>query len=130
MTEPEFKTQMQRLITTWPNVYSTERVAVIWQEVRGFSPHWFKRVVDRFIGESRQAPLMAEFRDEISRERERTWFTEKKQNAQDAKEFFELSESEGKSIADMIKKRAMGGVSDPEWATFIESLDQLNRVTS
>ena len=88
MTQGEFTHQISRLREQFgAQAYGTERAKILWQEVKDFSDHWFKRVVDELLGCCRHAPLMPEFREHISRERERMREIEKKRHRQEAHEF-------------------------------------------
>lgn len=81
MDRKHFLKEMLRLENCFrmPNreFYGQERCQIIWKEVCHLSDEWMSRTVDLFIGMHRQPPLMPEFREEISRERERLWQTEK-----------------------------------------------------
>lgn len=80
MTPQDFQTQMSRLTETFGKTpYGTERVKLLWNEVKDFDARWFERLVSRFIGDCRQAPLLSEFREAASRERERIHDEEKRQ---------------------------------------------------
>lgn len=125
MSPGEFQIEMSRLSEQFgKQTYSTERCKLLWQEIQNLSHAWFARVVDRFIGEFRQAPLMPEFREEIAKERERLWKKEKEQHSKDAEAFFESSfdTTEMKTICQFILKRLAGGVTDVEYATFLKHL--------
>lgn len=72
MTNAEFITQMERLARVFgERAYPTERTRLIWEQVSWLSEVSFARIVDDFIGSSRQPPLMPEFRDAIELERAR-----------------------------------------------------------
>lgn len=72
MNQNEFNTQMNRLVSQFGKAaYGVERTTLIWREVRDLPPEWFAGVVDEFLGSSRQAPLIPEFRDVAASERER-----------------------------------------------------------
>lgn len=126
MTSHEFNTQINRLKDCFTDrSYSDERMKVIWREVQDLDGKWFAKVVDRFIGECRQAPLMTEFREEIAKERERLWELQKKHNAKDAKDFMSgiYQPDDIKTICQYIVKRVSGGVSDQDFSSFIKHLD-------
>jgi hypothetical protein len=128
MNESRFAHQMNRLAKQFPNAYSEERVKLIWREVQAFSDHWLERVVDRFLGELRQAPLIPEFREEASRERERLREIEKRQEASDAKAFMSaLSDGEVSEICGQIRKRVEGRVSDEDFNKFQGMLKSMLR---
>lgn len=80
MRPEHFQAQMNRLAETFGGQhYKRERVELIWREIGSFHDSWLTRTIDRFIGELRQAPLVSEFRDAASQERERQRETQKQQ---------------------------------------------------
>lgn len=121
----EFTQQLNRVASTFgKNAYGDERIQLIWREVKDLSSNWMVKTVDRFIGECRHAPLMPEFREEISKERERLWQFEKKQRAKDAKDFFEgvYAPEDKKTICQFIQKRLRNEVLDADYQTFVKHL--------
>lgn len=72
MTENEFKTELARLMTQWPNVYSSDRVKVLWRAVEALPAGVFSQAVDGWIGGMRHAPLLPEMSEITSRHRERS----------------------------------------------------------
>jgi hypothetical protein len=125
MNMAEFDTQISRLKNTFGDrAYPDERLKLIWREVREFSSGWFEKLVDRLICDSRLPPLLPEFRNEISRERERLWDLQKKQHTQDAKDFYsgKFQPEDAKTICQYIIKRAQGSVSDQDYANFVKHL--------
>jgi hypothetical protein len=78
MTPQEFQAPMDRLISQFgKSAYSPARIELIAAEVKHMPGSWWKRTVDRFLGEFRQAPLMPEVREAIAKERERGWDAQK-----------------------------------------------------
>jgi hypothetical protein len=78
VTEIEFSQQLNRLQETFgKSAYGTERVKLIWKEVKDLAPDWFASVVGGFIGTLRQAPLLPDISERASQERERLWRIEK-----------------------------------------------------
>jgi len=74
MNHAEFQTHMVRLASTFGKAaYSDERIKLIFKAVERFSAAWWESAVDSMIAYSRQAPLMTEIGELISREREREW---------------------------------------------------------
>lgn len=68
MKEIFFESQMTRLRNHYgANKYSAELMQLIWAEVSGMSDRDFKRSVDVFIGTSRYAPLLTEFREAVKK---------------------------------------------------------------
>lgn len=129
----EFNVQMNRLVSQFgkPN-YGRERVALIWKSVSDFSAEWFSKTVDNLLGGSRYAPLPSDFAPFILDERDRLWALQKKQNTQDAKDFWAgtLMPSESSHICKMIRKRAVGQVIDADWESFQRSLATLKADSS
>lgn len=128
MSPSEFQNQMTRLQNTWPNFYSTERVKLIWREIpESHSGEWFSRVVDELIGTQKQAPGLTEFRQFISKEREKKWSVEKTLHARDAIEFFKssYSDEDRRTLCQMITKRMSGAISDREFEQFVHGLDDI-----
>lgn len=128
MNQIEFQVQMSRLIDQFgKHSYGTERVALVWEEVKEFNPQWFKKTVDKFIGEFRNAPLMPDFREEISKERERLWHLEKQRHSQDSREFWESSflPEEEKWICKTIRDRLSRKISDEDFSQFQKLLNRV-----
>lgn len=72
MTESHFSQQLTRLQENFGRTaYSTERTKLLWREVKDLSPEWLTGVVDSFIGSMRHAPLIPDFSEQASTERER-----------------------------------------------------------
>lgn len=64
MQQPFFEIQMGRLISTYgKNVYTAERIKLLWDVVRDVPNDAFKRWVDKKILESVKAPLGVDFRE-------------------------------------------------------------------
>lgn len=105
--------------------FGTERCTLLWREVSEFSNEWFSQVIDEFIGTLRQMPLLTEFRDQISLERERLRRIEKAKERQDARDFWEgtYHPEEVKNIAETIRKRLQGQVTEDEFSQFLRMLD-------
>jgi hypothetical protein len=130
MNIQEFDLQVNRLKDCFGDrSYSDERVKVIWKEVKDLNGKWFSRVVDRFIGEERQAPLMPQFREEIAIERERLWKIEKEVHAKDAKEFFRsvYHPDDERMICQKIVERITGKMSNDDFTQFIKLLEETPR---
>jgi len=120
---------MGRLIEQFgKTAYSIERTKLIFQEVQDLDAEWFHRLVDRFIGECRVAPIMTEFRTEIAREKERKYLRSKDQNSREAKEFMSgmrLGDDERSVIVRTIIERAKGRVPDEDWECFMDQAANL-----
>ncbi len=127
MTEAQFQNQMRRLSSQWPNAYGPERAEIIWREVKDCDDKWFASVVDRFIGELRQPPLMQEFREELSRYREKNWHREKEQHRLESEHAIK-SIFDGQwvqSICKDITDRIEGRVSDEIFTDFVRGIGKL-----
>jgi hypothetical protein len=82
MNYEHFKAKVLLLSETFGAThYKTERHRVLWNVVKFCSDDFMTRAVDYFIGHYRQAPLVPEFQEAITRERERGWGEEKRENA-------------------------------------------------
>jgi hypothetical protein len=126
MRDEEFNYQVNRLIKSYgEKSFPAERLVLLHQEVKDFSAEWFKRVVDRLIADSRYAPLLSDFREEIARERERMAYQEKKQHEADAQAFYRgtYQAEDARTICQYILKRVDGKVPDGEFSQFINVLE-------
>lgn len=125
MTPAEFDKQISRLESRWKGVYVDEVKRVIWREISSLSGSWFAQTVDNFLVTLRQAPLMPEIGEAVSRERERQWALEKKQHEEDAKAFWNgtYHPDEVKAVCQVIKDRILGKVPDENWASFMKVLE-------
>lgn len=123
MTGECFQQQIGRLERQFGK-YGTERCTLLWREVKDFSEKWLEESVDSFISSSRHTPLLIDFSEKISAERERLWRVEKEKNAKEAKEFYHGSykPDDVRTICQYIIKRIMSGVSDLDFSKFIEHL--------
>lgn len=126
MTLSEFQNQMQRLIEQFgKSAYSQARTELVWREVKELNPRWWECTVDRLLGECRQPPLMHEFREDISKERERLWTIEKRKNEESAKQFFNgtYMAPEIKEICQTIRDRLADKISDENYSSFVNLLN-------
>lgn len=73
MTAEFFQRQMERLSNVFGGAYKTERTQLIWKEMAALPEDAFERVVNKLIGECRQAPMIQDFREAASVEREKIW---------------------------------------------------------
>lgn len=128
MEKPLYQRQMNRLAETFgATQYKPERLELIWREVKDLPEHWMTQTVDQFIGEFRQAPLLPEFREAVSRFREKTWSAEKDRHRRESeaavKQIFdgEITTSICKTITDRIE----GRVSDEIFTGFRKSIRTL-----
>lgn len=81
MDRKTFLLQLKRLESCFGNqhreVYNQDRGELIWREVNQLSDEWMVKITDLFIGEFDRPPLMPQFREQISKERERLWMIQK-----------------------------------------------------
>lgn len=129
MKQQHFQTQVNRLAETFgAQAYKRERVELIWREVANFGEVWFTKAIDDFIGNCRHAPLLPEFREKISLERERGWIGEKAQHAKDAKDTWAgtLMPEESRIICQAIIARVQNRLCDDDWAAFMKGLNNMS----
>lgn len=128
MTEPEFQSNMMRLINQFGKAaYPAERSQIIWSTVRYLPGDWWRRSVDKWIGECRQAPLMPEIREEMSSERERDWSNEKRENARQATQAMRsmFGPEDTAMLCKGIRERISGRQSDSDFASMTRMLDEM-----
>lgn len=61
MTVEQFREQIGRLASQWPNTYKQERAALIWRELEQLPAAAFRAMVDSALANSMKAPLLPEF---------------------------------------------------------------------
>lgn len=129
MTLPEFSVQLDRLRNVYGDkFYPDERIKILWEEIKGFPMPWLDRVVSLWIGDRKDPPLMPQFREEMSKERERTHFVAKKEQSKDAREIWStLSGDEIQNICGLTRRRMAGGMNDIDWSNFQKTLKGLGR---
>lgn len=127
MDQQQFQRQMSRLSDTFgANSYKDERIKILWREIQDFSIEWLARTVDHFIGSCRHAPLMPEFREELSKERERMHSVQKREHREDAKEFKTSYPAEDiKTICEQIRRRITGSMDDQDYQGFMRMITPL-----
>jgi hypothetical protein len=127
MSNAHFQIQIGRLSERWRGTYVPSLIELIWREVKELPDSWLTKTIDDLIGNSRQAPLLPDFRERISLERERGWRSEKEQYVREAKELFRgtLLPEEQNIIFQTIVKRVNGRLSDQDWSCFLKGLDLL-----
>lgn len=133
MTELHFMSQIKRLADTYgAKTYGTERSGILWQEVKDFSDEWMTKAVDRFIGSRREPPLLPEFAEAASRERERVNDTQKRQHSRSSEDFWKglsFPPEELGVICDTIRRRLQKNISDEDYARFQKSLREASKYT-
>lgn len=125
MTFGHFQSQMTRLSRTFGKfAFPEERASLLWREVQWFDDSWFTYVIDGVIGNCRHAPLLSDFSEAISKERERNWEEKKKRSDLEAKEFMQASfpEEDRRWIIQQILKRIGGGMEDSDFSSFLKTL--------
>jgi len=122
-----FRNQISRLEDNFGcNHFKQERIKIIWREVQYQSNEWMIKTVDYFIGAMRLAPLLSDFQEKISEEREHKWKQEKKIHQQEAKEFStSLSQGEIGMICKSIRDMIQGNLKDSEKSAFLKTLSTL-----
>jgi hypothetical protein len=131
MNQSHYDREMDRLRDVFGDrAYSGERVIVIWKEVKDLSDAWFSKTIDRFIGEFRHAPLMPEFRDAISLEREKVHSYERQKNKTESERAMHqlFDGNHISTICKTIVGRVQGNVSDQKFTEFTHGLEKLTRV--
>lgn len=133
MNQQEFVTQIDRLKNVYGDRnYSDERVKAIFGMVKAESGYWWARAVETLLLTHRQPPLMPEIGEMLAVERERRYEREKREHAQDAKDFFSgtYQPDDVKQICQTIIKRMNRGVSDQDWEKFVGLLEETARMTT
>lgn len=126
----EFQIQMNRLIGTYGKAnYNEDRSSLIFQEVKDFDLPWFKKLVDKFIGENKFAPLVPEFREACIDERETSWSKEKIRNEKTAKDFMHrvFSDEDQSVLFKSINNRIAGKMNDIDFGQMLSSLDKITK---
>lgn len=127
MTREEFVKQMNRLASVFgANPYPEERRTLIWNEVNTLSVMAFTRIVNELIGSSRHAPLIPEFREAASREREAEWQIQKRVHAQEAKAAMKtlFGPDDIKFFCKSIRDRLAGEMNDVQFDGFNRMLQE------
>lgn len=125
-----FKTQMDRMKANYgEDKFPKEKIALIWEELKEFSPKQVKSICDFVLGNNQWAPTIQPFREFASMLREKLRQFEREQERQDAKDFWEgtYHSDEVKSIVQTIKLRMEGKVTDDEWKQFQEILKKSSK---
>lgn len=132
MTEIEFTKEMNRLETAFGQKGANqERTKIIWKEIKDFSASWLNRTVSLFIGNLRQFPLLSDFQEQATIERERLWKLQKQETANQAIKF--MSDTRQifdfdmiKSIIQTTKDRIEGRVPDAVFDNFKQGIQKLS----
>lgn len=124
MNKTHFETQMKRLSAVFPNAYSSsERVEVIYKAVCAVEEETFTRIITGLIGSSKYAPLVPDFLNQMSLEREKNRTKGKEQEKKDGDEFWgNYHNDEKHEIGETIRNRARGLVGDTDWESFLKVL--------
>lgn len=121
-----FDAQVSRILETYgERSFPRERAKLLWSEVQCLSNFWMIQIVDYFIGSLRQSPLISDFRDQIARERERLWKTEKDQHREESEAAMKsiYSGDDLSMICKTIRDRIQGRVSDRDWECNLQLLN-------
>jgi hypothetical protein len=74
MNYQEFNHQLDRLRDVYGDKsYSDQRTKLLWARINDLSAAWFACLVDGFIETSRQSPMISDFKDAVSNERNRLY---------------------------------------------------------
>lgn len=121
MMLPEFTFQIDRLIKTFGKApYPEERSLMIFSEISDLPIQWMIRTVDHFIGCSRSAPLLPEFKSEADKHRRFQEHTRAKDgplNGELGPSVFEPDDT--RMMFKMLIKKMDHKVSDAEWTEFV-----------
>lgn len=126
----EFNFEITRLSNHWPRAYTDEFKKLLWKDIGMLSKEWLVSTIDRFIGSSRVAPMIPDFQEFATIEREKLWAEQKKQNTLDAQAFWSgsvFSDEEKKSFFKTIRERIKGSVSNDHWNSFVKILKETSR---
>ena len=119
MNYQQFQEQIVRLESEFGRKFGEEKTKLLWKQIAGFGPGWFKNCVDGKICYSRQMPLPCDFDEEISRERERLAREEKERGSQN---FDDASTYGLEEISFLISeniRNIKGGMSPEEFDSFL-----------
>ena len=123
MTTIHFQSEIERLVKVFGDkAYPKERTKLIWDQVKYLSDEWMTNTVNYFIGYLRTPPLMAEFGEQVSRQREKDYSFTKSIHSREAKDFMQekfLGPDDVKFAAGSIIRRLKGGMSDEDYKKFI-----------
>lgn len=79
MNAHEFQSQINRLSEHFGKTkYSREFCQLLWKEVEQYPEFWFRSAVDEFIGDLSSSPLIKDFRERLSKEKQKANYREKK----------------------------------------------------
>lgn len=124
MTEAEFNPIMDKLRVTYGEKYYLDlRTEFIWQIVSDFKAQWFDSLINLWIGSNTKPILVNEIRDAAIKEKTKqlqatTLATPKAMPGS----IFE--DSDIKMMFNMIKKKNACKVSDEEWKSFTEWVEE------
>lgn len=107
--------------------FSDEKVNLIWEELKEFSPKQIKSICDFVLANNSYTPTLQPFREFASMLREKLRQFDREQERRDAKDFWNCSYTpdDKKWIVQMIKRRLMGEVSDEEYKAFQNDLKNI-----
>lgn len=127
MTFQEFDAGINRLKDCFGDrSYSDERCKVFWREFKDFNGRWWLQTVDYLIAHHRYPPLLAEFGEEMGKERERLRQLDKEEERQDAHDFFEgtYQNDDKRMLCQGIRDILLGKRTSEENAKFINLLQK------
>lgn len=131
MNENTFLKQTGRLQARWgKQIFCDEMVRLMWKHLKSESDYWMESTVDYFIGTSRQAPLLTEFQQKQSEERERQWDSQKHRHKKDAEEFMNfvpLVKEESNIICEAVRKLITGQLNEDDRRAVLKMVENFKR---
>lgn len=125
MTPEEFDGQWSRLASEWKTAYGKAKQHELWKIFRHQPVERFDYAITRAMKKCRYAPTLAELEDFAIDYHEMKINQQRRQNSQDAKEFFTYSPEESTHVMSIIKARIRGEVSDEDYESFKQDLKRV-----
>jgi len=127
MTFEEFNKQSGRLVTEWPRSYGKEKLRSLWSAFKAQTVQCMMYCIDQAISDSRYAPTVSDVKAYQPRYREMLNRQNKQRHTQDPDEFWasKYHSAEVTTIVDTIRRRLSGGMSDDDYASFLDTLEQV-----
>lgn len=124
--DKEFMIQMNRITNCFGSKYfPMERIKLIKEETKDLGNFELARIVDYFVGNSKFAPTVEDFRKQKALLREQKNARLKAFNAQQAQDFWEgkYAPEEKTWIMENIRKRFRGEISDEDYSAFLKVVE-------
>lgn len=116
-----FNEQCEKLKANYADdKFPAAKCALIWEELKDFSPKQIRNICWIVMGENTYAPNVNAFREKASMLREKIRQWERQQEKQDAHDFWAgtYHDDDVKKIVATIKDRIEGRCDDATWAEF------------